>query len=340
MFATPTVYTQRAQFIDLSDVEFFQECLNVAKDRFNESAYENLDSDHVKRNTPVVYVSTLSKIDKESESLVERKTLNSDRGRRKFLMIDADFNPGEEEQSAALRESIIKLADEHNTYALIYPTVSYPEKPRFRAVMFVKRAMTRETYHQAMLWWFDQLSDAPTDESDFRMSANRNVPVFTSQEQIDGVFSNLDDESRELLDNKVWSSYPKPKKRKRVDVEEVELSSLMSELGMSFDQSKLVKITREETAPSPVGKSYHSSWRFIDAVARSVVLGEVEQDVAVSMMEALATRGETPDEQNAWRRGNIKSLERSIEAMSKDMAALKDARELISYKEFISALKG
>lgn len=340
MFATPTVYAQRAQFIDLSDVEFFNECLDVAKDRFNEGAYENLDSDQVKKNTPVVYVSTLSKINKESESFVERKTLNSDRGRRKFLMIDADFNPGEEEQSKALRESIIKLADEHNTYALIYPTVSYPEKPRFRAVMFVKRAMTRETYHQAMLWWFDQLSDAPTDESDFRMSANRNVPVFTTQEQLDGVYSNLDDESRELLDNKVWSSYPKPKKRKLADVQEVELSTMMSELGMSFDQNKLVKITREETAPSPVGRSYHSSWRFIDAVARSVVLGEVDKDVAVSMMEALATRGETPDEQKSWYRGNVKSLERSVEVMSKDMSALEAARELISYKEFIRALKG
>ena len=115
---------------------------------------------------------------------------------------------------------------------------------------------------------------------------------------------------------------------------------MMSELGMSFDQNKLVKITREETAPSPVGKSYHSSWRFIDAVARSVVLGEVDKDVAVSMMEALATRGETLDEQKSWYRGNVKSLERSVEVMSKDMSALEAARELISYKEFIRALKG
>lgn len=340
MFATPTVYAQRAQFIDLNDVEFFKECLDVAKGRFADGSYENMDVDQVKKNTPVVYVSTLSKIDKESESFVERKTLNSDRGRRKFLMIDADFNPGEEEQSEALQKSVIELADKHNAHVLIYPTVSYPEKPRFRAVMFVKRAMTREAYHQAMLWWFDQLSDAPTDESDFRMSANRNVPVFTSQEQIDGVYSNLDDESREPLDNKVWSSYPKPKKRKKIDVQETELSSLMSKMGMSLDQSKLVKITREETAPSPVGKSYHSSWRFIDAVARSVVLGEVDSDVAIEMMEALATRGETPDEQKSWYRGNVKSLERSIDTMSKDKSALEAARELISYKEFIKALKG
>ena len=135
-------------------------------------------------------------------------------------------------------------------------------------------------------------------------------------------------------------SYPKPKKRKKIDVQETELSSLMSKMGMSLDQSKLVKITREETAPSPVGKSYHSSWRFIDSVARSVVLGEVDSDVAVEMMEALATRGETPDEQKSWYRGNVKSLERSIDVMSKDKEALEAARELISYKEFIKALKG
>ena len=58
------------------------------------------------------------------------------------------------------------------------------------------------------------------------------------------------------------------------------------------------------------------------------------------MMEALATRGETPDEQKSWYRGNVKSLERSIDTMSKDKAALEAARELISYKEFIKALKG
>lgn len=339
MFATPNLYARRAQFIDVSDIDFFNECLTVAKDRLTSDAYDNMTRDQVKRATPVVYTSTLSKIDKKSETLVERKELNSDRGRRKFLMIDADFNEGEEDASEKLRQSIIDLADKHNAPLLIYPTVSFPDKPRFRAVMFVKRVMTREAYHQAMLWWFDQLSDAPTDESDFRMSANRNVPVFISSEQVNAVYSNLDDPERELLDNKVWSSYPRPKKRKKINAREADLSSLMSDLGMSFNQSKLATITREVTAPSPVGKSYQSSWLFISAVARSVITKEVEYDVAVDMMEALATRGSNEREKNEWRKGNIDMLEHTVNAMSSDKGALMAARELVSYKEYIKALE-
>ena len=63
----------------------------------------------------------------------------NERARNRYLIIDADYDVGEEDKSQELYDKLIALAKKHNTKLVIYPTISYPTKPRFRAVLFTKK---------------------------------------------------------------------------------------------------------------------------------------------------------------------------------------------------------
>lgn len=338
MFAAPNIYSTTARYIDVADREFFRMCLDEAIEQFERGDLNTIVNDSVKKNyTPVVFTSSLSKLDKKSESVVSRKTLNTDRARRKFIMLDADFDKGEYEESELVRDNIITLAKELNTHVLIYPTVSYPEKPRFRAVMFTRRQLTPESYVQAMRWWFDNIFFTPNDEGDYRMSANRNAPVFTSQEQIDAIYSTLDDDDLQPLDSELWSSYPKPRKKsKPSDESKKRAGQTMKDMNIEFDERHLVEIAREEL--SEFITSYERCWPFINSLAKSVISGMISLDCAYDMARAIAESAPDESTREQWKADNVSMLDKSIQYLSDDHDRFDNARNLLFYKEFTPAI--
>lgn len=128
MYISQNVYDRDARYIDLSDQDFFHEAIKIAKrkyedDKSNEIIYTDEDIEQIKKNqTPVFFASNLTKRSNQ-EIFVRRRGLK-DRLRRKYLIIDADFNQGEEEQSQELFDKAISLAEEYETPIVIYPSAS------------------------------------------------------------------------------------------------------------------------------------------------------------------------------------------------------------------------
>lgn len=341
MYVTPTIYVKQATFIDLPDKDFFNESLRVARERFLDGLTDenNVNIDAIKKRTPVIYVSTLSKQTPDEKDMVPRKgVINGDRARRKFIMIDADFDPGEEDASESLRQRIKDVASAHNTPVLIYPTASFPEKPRFRAVMFTKRVMSADQYYQAMSWWLDELQHGALDETDLRMSANRNAPVFTNQDQIDGVYSTLDDEGLELLDSKLWRDYDKPPAREFISYESTMKSdSRVNDPTLGWEPVDAIRAARS-MGMTGLGATRSSIWKFIESVACGVNEGIFDEDTAHKMMGALAERANDEFTQKAWAQGNIDMLNQSREELSSGRVELSSVRPLFMYSELSAVM--
>lgn len=327
MYVTSSIYDTFARFVDLDDRSFFTQALSIAKDNYLKLVEE--DRSKIKQHTPVCFISTLSG-KKDSENFASRKLLNTDRARRKFLMIDADFSEGEEERSERLQEKLKELATNHRTPLMIYPTVSYPEKPRFRAVLLVKRGLTPQKYWSAMTWLYRELETSVLDKSDLRISANRNLPVFCNDEQVEKIYSTFEDMSLKELDNSLWKDIESPKKNQLTKDQLEDLSNV------TYDEDKLIDGAKE-ISKKEIVKSYETFWQIAASLAAGVILEQIEEDLAFEILDMLAEVGENPSQVSKWQSGNRELYQQFKSQYSEIPENIAKARPLHTYTEFSSA---
>lgn len=327
MYVTSSIYDTFARFVDLDDRSFFTQALSIAKDNYLKLVEE--DRSKIKQHTPVCFISTLSG-KKDSENFASRKLLNTDRARRKFLMIDADFSEGEEERSERLQEKLKELATNYRTPLMIYPTVSYPEKPRFRAVLLVKRGLTPQKYWSAMTWLYRELETSVLDKSDLRISANRNLPVFCNDEQVEKIYSTFEDMSLKELDNSLWKDIESPKKNQLTKDQLEDLSNV------TYDEDKLIDGAKE-ISKKEIVKSYETFWQIAASLAAGVILEQIEEDLAFEILDMLAEVGENPSQVSKWQSGNRELYQQFKSQYSEISENIAKARPLHTYTEFSSA---
>ena len=327
MYVTSSIYDTFARFVDLDDRSFFTQALSIAKDNYLKLVEE--DRSKIKQHTPVCFISTLSG-KKDSENFASRKLLNTDRARRKFLMIDADFSEGEEERSERLQEKLKELATNYRTPLMIYPTVSYPEKPRFRAVLLVKRGLTPQKYWSAMTWLYRELETSVLDKSDLRISANRNLPVFCNDEQVEKIYSTFEDMSLKELDNSLWKDIESPKKNQLTKDQLEDLSNV------TYDEDKLIDGAKE-ISKKEIVKSYETFWQIAASLAAGVILEQIEEDLAFEILDMLAEVGENPSQVSKWQSGNREIYQQFKSQYSEIPENIAKARPLHTYTEFSSA---
>ena len=327
MYVTSSIYDTFARYVDLDDRSFFSQALKIAKDNYLKLLEE--DRSKIKQRTPVCFVSTLSG-KKDSENFASRKLLNTDRARRKFLMIDADFSEGEEERSERLQEKLKDLANQHQTPLMIYPTVSYPDKPRFRAVLLVKRGLTPQKYWSAMTWLYRELETSVLDKSDLRISANRNLPVFCNDEQIEKIYSTFEDLSLKELDNSLWKDIEAPKKTQLTKEQLEDLSSV------TYDEDKLIDGVKA-ISKKDIVKSYETFWQITASLAAGVVLEQLDEDLVFEMLDMFAEVGENPSQIAKWRSGNRDLYHQFKSQYTEIPENISKARPLHTYTEFSQA---
>lgn len=327
MYVTSSIYDTFARYVDLDDRTFFLQALSIAKDNYLKLLEE--DRSKIKQYTPVCFVSTLSG-KKDSENFASRKLLNTDRARRKFLMIDADFAEGEEERSERLQEKLKDLANQYQTPLMIYPTVSYPEKPRFRAVLLVKRGLTPQKYWSAMTWLYKELETSILDKSDLRISANRNLPVFCNEDQIEKIYSTFEDMSLKDLDNSLWKDIEAPKKNQLTKEQLEDLSSVV------YDEDKLIEGAKVISTKDIV-KSYETFWQIAASLAAGVILEQIDEDLAFEILDMLAEVGENPSQIAKWQSGNRELYQQFKSQYTEIPENIAKSRPLHTYTEFSSA---
>ena len=109
MYVTKNLYEGYATFIDVLDHEFFHHAIQAAIVRLQEGHMDLLDVDKIKQElTPVVYCSSVISKTKDDD-IIARTELNQ-RSTKKYLIIDADYNIGEEDESNRVRNRLLELS--------------------------------------------------------------------------------------------------------------------------------------------------------------------------------------------------------------------------------------
>lgn len=322
MYIGKSVYDKYPVFVDLDDLEFFKQTLEVAKQSL-------VDATSDKLSMPVMFASRLSAQTPEESSVIERKKVHDKkRARRRCIVIDADYEADEKQESDRVRQALIDFAMAMGTPIFIYPTMSYPDKPRFRVVMFTKKLMNELRYEQAVRWLCRQVDMKLTDTSDYRITANRNLPVLT-EKSLEAVYSTMDDDSLELLDNVMWRDEKLPKKRQVVKYEAAD--------DIVFDDDIALRVSAKTISETKIVSSYNTIWRLIESIALAVIHNQLKLETAEEMMEVFAKAD--PANEKRYIIGNKELLQKYINALTESIEQRSAVRPLETWTEFSAAVE-
>ena len=332
MYVSQNVYDRDARYIDLSDQDFFHEAIKIAKrkyedDKLNEIIYTDEDIEQIKKNqTPVFFASNLTKRSNQ-EIFVRRRGLK-DRLRRKYLIIDADFNQGEEEQSQELFDKAISFAEEYETPIVIYPSASYPLKPRYRIIFFVKRMLNATSYKKAMIWLYSELETEATDRSDFYITGNNNSPIFFNEAQLDKIIDTTQNKDLKPLNNKLWSHIKVKKERSQEDYQ----------LKTEYDRYLIEKDEFTRMMSFMNIDSYDEFWKFSYSLLRAEVNDQITHDQALDAMKIISQVAPNDETQLQWEQDNINKYQSFKSGVEDGTIDLKRSLPLVRYDEYIQAM--
>lgn len=332
MYISQNVYDRDARYIDLSDQDFFHEAIKIAKrkyedDKSNEIIYTDEDIEQIKKNqTPVFFASNLTKRSNQ-EIFVRRRGLK-DRLRRKYLIIDADFNQGEEEQSQELFDKAISLAEEYETPIVIYPSASYPLKPRYRIIFFVKRMLNATSYKKAMIWLYSELETEATDRSDFYITGNNNAPIFFNEAQLDKIIDTTQNKDLKPLNNKLWSHIKVKKERSQQDYQ----------LKTEYDRYPIKKDEFTRMMSFMSIDSYDEFWKFSYSLLRAEINDQITHDQALDAMKMISQVAPNDETQLQWEQDNINKYQSFKSGVEDGTIDLKRSLPLVRYDEYIQAM--
>ena len=332
MYISQNVYDRDARYIDLSDQDFFHEAIKIAKrkyedDKSNEIIYTDEDIEQIKKNqTPVFFASNLTKRSNQ-EIFVRRRGLK-DRLRRKYLIIDADFDQGEEEQSQELFDKAISLAEEYETPIVIYPSASYPLKPRYRIIFFVKRMLNATSYKKAMIWLYSELETEATDRSDFYITGNNNAPIFFNEAQLDKIIDTTQNKDLKPLNNKLWSHIKVKKERSQQDYQ----------LKTEYDRYPIKKDEFTRMMSFMSIDSYDEFWKFSYSLLRAEVNDQITHDQALDAMKMISQVAPNDETQLQWEQDNINKYQSFKSGVEDGTIDLKRSLPLVRYDEYIQAM--
>lgn len=334
MFMSNNYLDRVCRYVDIPDKDFFLAALNKAIEIEPDLETCGIDKAELKRRCPIVHVSCLSKQTKD-EVIVTRREVHGPRARRRFLSMDVDYEPGQEAEAQDVRDTLISLCSEqYGVPILIYPTMSYPEKPRFRVIIPTQRALDFDQHWQAMRWLYGCILRDPTDESDLRMNVNRNLPLFNSPEQVAGVYETLSDPDLEPLPSRLWAKEEKPPKRDLSDLDEIHADSEHAEVIPSRVLSSAVR----ELLTMEVTKSYQRFWPLVNSFAAAARCGGITYEEAGDAMDELADAAPDAETRERWRSGNRRMLDQAMRSMD-DPAKLARTRPLSKWHAFEDAAR-
>lgn len=337
MYVSDTYRSRVCRYIDLDDREFFQMALDRAIRMQPEVANISRDTAWLKSHCPIAHISTLSPAPVAAEHEVDRLYVHTARARRRFLMGDVDFDADEVAESREMWRALKRFAEKHRTPLMLYPTLSYPEKPRYRFVFLVDRPLSPSRYGQAMTWLYDQLGFEPTDTSDMRITMNRNLPLFATERQVKGVWSTFSDESLEPLDNDLWKNAPAYRGPTGIVSASYKPPSDLSGVhALKFDAKRLVEAAGEYAHDEKMGE-YRTFWPVVNSFAAAVAAGGISEACAVRCMRALAgAAGDDRSKRQRWAVGNEQMLYDAMRSMNDEKMA--DARPLAAIDALAVAL--
>lgn len=324
MYFTKNMYQKYASYQDISSLKFFHKMCQMAQTRYESGKKLK------KTEAPVVYGTTVQDFNEDEDSVIARIEMNQRGVLRDFIGIDWDFEENDKDKLEKLLNELYVFAHKHQTPVYIYPTHSYPTKPRVRTVMFSKELMDGMEYAKAVTFVEEQLGVNPNDEGNYNISHNFNLPVFNSREQLDAFKCYLPHNSKPL-DNTLWEE-TKPKKKgykQNYYVPEVPVTESEKENHTREDIDEGLKVLSDNIKAKRNKKLDFSIWsnffQFLHALARAEVTGAITHDDARYILQVIA--GHHSD----WERRNYEDYMRELPRVKSNKDKLLRARRLTYY---------
>lgn len=84
-------------------------------------------------------------------------------------------------------------------------------------------------------------------------------------------------------------------------------------------------------------KSYETFWQIAASLAAAVILDQLDEDLALEMLDMLAEAGENPSQISKWQAGNRELYQQFKSQYTEIPENIAKARPLHTYTEFSSA---
>lgn len=216
---------------------------------------------------------------------------------RSYIVVDYDALE-DKEYADELPNRINELFKEYN-YA-VYPTISYPEKPRYRFILETDEMIAKSAYSEIVAYFIEKIGYPHGDEANFKINHLQDVPIYASKEARERAVFNITKKKYplfEILDeldientNRNPKSAPVSAGNKiSVDNTALDIDALRDALNDFLSDSK----TKENL------DIYENFWRFTETVANAVLTGTITMEFAEEIMTKVAFGDEK------WEKNNV-----------------------------------
>lgn len=333
MYISKNIFQTECHFVDIDEIEFFNILIKNAIDLCNSFEESDIDFsekiDTIKKTmTPVIYASTVKNFKKSEDSIITRIELNK-RIKSKYFIIDCDFENGEEEESNQFRKKVISFAKEKETPIIIYPTISYPNKPRFRCVFFTEKLMDEYDYYKCIKWFYKEIGEEPKDIFDFHIKNTNNAPIFVSKNQLKMIFNTSLNKSLKPLDNTLWKNIEGKRKKSSFNIESNELFDKIP-----VDEESFLKAI-EDFAKSDKAKNYATFFPILYSLARAELVGQISNELAEKSLILCTEASDDEYEREKWKKDNLTKYYSILNKISTDNDAFEKTYPILQRKDFM-----
>lgn len=325
MFVTNSLYDPVIKDITGDDIKFWKASLDIAILNTQKLNDKNVDIKSFKMNTPAYFCSQMYADDTIAFTRKQYNRRLKDQ-RRKSIVLDLDCDSKEEFE--LYRNKMISFANTHNYYLCVYPTISFPEKPHFRAIYFCSRGLNPMNYAKAVSWLYNELDMIVTDFSDFDIRASRNLPVFINNQQVNAIYSNLSEDC-DKIDNKVWKNFEIDKELKEKINNRLKNSQKAPEKlqysGYYYKKDELIRAWGDFVYNNKEKyMSYDNVWKVLSSIAKAYSSGEINWKTVEKLSLILATIDK--EKWHTWQKGNLELIRKFC-----NQDNLNDAKDLMQY---------
>ena len=325
MYFAKNYHEKYAHYQEISTLKFFHDITKKAIRRYKNG--KKLP----KNKMPVVFGTTINDFDKNKDNIIARIETNQRGVLRDFIGIDWDFDEGEEDKLENVLESLSRFTEQYETPILIYPTASFPKKPRIRTVMFTKELMDNVEYSKAVTFVEKYIGENHNDESNYNLKHNFNLPAINNKEQMKMLYFVMKD-AHKPLDNQLWDSVEPNVKTYNSNNKHVKEVLVTREERMPHTDKDVelgLATLKEHRSEATKGSQfdfnrYYSFFQFLHAVARAEVIGSITNQQAHMILKRVA------DGNRDWEQRNREDYTHEFPRVEEDETKLKRAR-LLSY---------
>lgn len=212
---------------------------------------------------------------------------------RDFVAIDYD-DFTDKSIADELPDRVAQMFGDYN-YA-VYPSISYPKKPRYRVIIQVEPILTKKTYHYVAKEIINQLGFTSGDDGSEQINHLMNAPYYFEQDTKDLAVFNKTGKKLDVSDILANMSEDDEKSTNTSPIKQPK--PITGALKSNTLTEALNTFLENDNVQEHLKNSYEYFWRFTESVAMATLNGTITLDFAKDIMVKIAMGNPEWEEKN------------------------------------------